>query len=141
MTKLSFLSFVIVAVFGENDNDVTTNKARGYATFFTGMKCQLKTFGGAQSFFLKHVQDYPDILVAEVAGIPRIKIYKTEQDRDNSVVDSSKLSVEQLTAMLQNGVSKAEVVAILDLSLMSLADIHAELNKYHVFRTFPKVEL
>lgn len=136
MFKLHKITLVVVVVLlcTAAASAAEDKPPRHYATFFTGLKCQLKTNYAANNFFNNHALDYPDMIVAEVAGEPRIKIFATEEDRDASVVDATKLSIAELTALLAKGVQKPKVVATIDLALISLPEIHAELKKYNVFR-------
>lgn len=125
MIKSFFLAMFALCVVSEKQ----------YATFFTGLTCQLKILPGAMKFFRGHLQEYPDMIQAEVTGNARIKIYKTAEDRDASVVDAGRLSVEELTAMLANGLRQPEVIATIDLTTgLTVDEIHAELKKHNVLR-------
>mmetsp|Transcript_37078 Transcript_37078/g.72833 ORF Transcript_37078/g.72833 Transcript_37078/m.72833 type:complete len:143 (+) Transcript_37078:29-457(+) len=133
------LVFVLCCLMATCASTVEVEQPNAFAVFFTGLKCNLKTYPAANLFYLDHAQDYPDLVVQEVtSGNPRIKIFKTAEDRDASTIDASQLSVEEIQKMLTEGPKKVEHTAYIDVNLMTLEEIHAALKKHNVFRTFPR---
>ncbi len=71
-------------------------------------------------------------------GTPRILIFSNPQDRDRAVIDGSKLSEEEIRAILRGEAPPApKPLATIMLGELTVNSMHAKLKEWNLPRTFP----
>jgi len=109
-----------------------------YAVLLTWQGCKLRGESpGVYRFILREAAYYSDLFVKYVGMNPRIKFFKSKEQRDKSIIDGSKITPEEMLEMLQKGPDSSrptEEPLIIDVESMRMAEIVALLEKYQVIR-------
>ena len=81
--------------------------------------------------------------VAYVGGDPRVHVFSSKEQRDNSIIDAEHMSAEDIMAMLERGEeatlqAKPKPIAELTLKGRSVEEVHSFLAAHGLERSFPK---